>query len=527
MVATPVALTERIDALAEVGELGRDVLPAGLLADVAAVAARAGHRERLSADHTVVALAGATGSGKSSLANALTDTDVAEVGVVRPTTGEALALVRGESGSGDLLDWLGVDRRHVLDPRPGAGGSLVLLDLPDHDSVRREHRAEAERLVAMVDLMVWVLDPQKYADAAVHERYLSRLGGHRDVVLVVLNQVDRLDPEERRACRKDLERLLALDGLAGVPVLETSAVTGEGVTALRRALDDAARKRRAARARIDADLAEIAGRVLQACGPEAPEPRAARQDLVDALFHASGAPLVVDAVRASWRYRAARATGWPPLRWLGRFRPDPVRRLHLDGRGDPELVRTSLPRPGTAELAQMRGAMRTYLAAATTDLPPAWVDAARTATFAHGLPDALDRAIATTPLATRKPVTWGVLGALQWLLLAVATAGGLWLGAVAAADALLLPLPDPPVWGTVPWPTVILVGGVVGGLVLALVGSLLARVGARRRGAVAAHRLRVGVGEVADRYVVAPTQEVRGRRARCIAAARLAEGRRR
>ena len=520
------ALTDRIDALAEVAEVGRDALPADLLADVAAVATRAGHRERLSSDHTVVALAGATGSGKSSLANALSGTGVAEVGVVRPTTAEALALVRGEPGSGELLDWLGVARRHVLDPVPGTG-SLVLLDLPDHDSVRREHRTEAERLVGLVDLMVWVLDPQKYADAAVHERYLSRLGGHRDVVLVVLNHVDRLDPAERRACRQDLERLLALDGLGGVQVIETSAITGEGVTALRRALEDAARKRQAARARIDADLAAVAGRVLEACGPEAPEPRAARTDLVEALYEASGAPLVVDAVRASWRYRAARATGWPPLRWLGRLRPDPVRRLHLDGRGDPELVRTSLPRPGTAELARMRGAVRDYTGEATAGLPPAWGEAARGATLGHGLPDALDHAVATTRLAARRPVTWGVLGTAQWVLLAVALAGGAWLGVIAAADALLVPLPDPPVWGTVPWPTVLLAGGVAGGLLLALFGSLTARVGARRRAAVAAHRLRVAVAEVADRLVIEPTDEVRRRRARCIAAARRAEGRRR
>ena len=48
-------------------------------------------RLRLSAAHTIVALAGATGSGKSSLFNALTGLDLAAVGVKRPTTSWATA----------------------------------------------------------------------------------------------------------------------------------------------------------------------------------------------------------------------------------------------------------------------------------------------------------------------------------------------------------------------------------------------------------------------------------------------------
>ena len=43
---------------------------------------------------------------------------------------------------------------------------LVLLDLPDHDSTEVAHHLEVDRLVQLADLLVWVLDPQKYADAA-------------------------------------------------------------------------------------------------------------------------------------------------------------------------------------------------------------------------------------------------------------------------------------------------------------------------------------------------------------------------
>ena len=91
------------------------------------------------------------------------------------------------------MDWLDVLRRHHMGSEDALDG-LVLLDLPDHDSVRIEHRLEVDRLVEMVDMIVWVVDPQKYADAALHTRYLTPLASHSEVMTVVLNQVDRLDP---------------------------------------------------------------------------------------------------------------------------------------------------------------------------------------------------------------------------------------------------------------------------------------------------------------------------------------------
>ena len=417
-------LTDRLDALGRAVEAGRDVLAPDLKADAEQVLQRAGDRLRLP-DHTVVALAGPTGSGKSSLLNALAGRDLAEVAVTRPTTSEALALVRGE-GAGALLDWLGVRRRHHLAAsEPGAvgdeavGGGLVILDLPDHDSVVTDHRLEAERLVALVDLMVWVVDPQKYADAAVHERYLRGLAGHRDVLLVVLNQVDRLSADERCVCHRDLQRLLAQDDLEGVPVLDVSARTGEGVDRLAAALADAARRRVAAKARLGADVAGVAGRVLATCGPPVRGGRASRDELVDALADAAGVPVVVEAVHAARLRSARQATGWPPTRWLSRFRPDPLRRLHL-GRAD--SGHTSLPKPGPAQLARARGAVRAYLDGTTAGAPEGWVLAARRRADVpqEQMADALDAAVAGAAVVDGgAPVWWRLVGFVQWALLAV------------------------------------------------------------------------------------------------------------
>ena len=481
-------------------------------------------------DHTVVALAGPTGSGKSSLLNALAGDNVAEVAVTRPTTSEALALVRGE-GAGPLLDWLGVRRRHHLADALAAdgvedSGGLVVLDLPDHDSVATDHRLEAERLVALVDLMVWVVDPQKYADATVHEQYLSGLAGHRDVLLIVLNQIDRLSPGERQACHADLQHLLAQDGLVGVPVLDVSATTGEGVDALADALADAARRRVAAQARLTADVAAVAGRVLAACGPPVRVGRASYDDLVDAMAEAAGVPVVVAAVHAARLRSARRATGWPPTRWLSKFRPDPIRRLHL---GQPDS-RTSLPKPGPAQLARARGAVRQYVDRAASGAPEAWVLSARRRTDvpAERMADALDSAVARTAvLPSRPPAWWRVTGVAQWVLLAVAVAGGLWLAVLAGAGYLRVPAPEPPSWGDVPIPTVGLVGGILLGLLLAGVARLLASVGARRQARAATARLRAAVAEVADRLVVEPVDEVMAELVRTREAAQLAAGGRR
>ncbi len=175
------------------------------------VVERAAGRLRLSADHTVVAIAGATGSGKSSTFNQLTGLELSAVGVRRPTTSWATACVWGSDGAQELLEWLGIPPRHqttrdsMLDTSGLLTGrredremeGVVLLDLPDHDSTEVSHHLEVDRIVKLADLLVWVLDPQKYADAAIHDRYLAPLASHAGVMLVVLNHIDTV-PAERR-----------------------------------------------------------------------------------------------------------------------------------------------------------------------------------------------------------------------------------------------------------------------------------------------------------------------------------------
>ncbi len=242
------------------GRTGSEGFSQELLAEAETLLRRSGERMRMSASHTVVALAGGTGSGKSSLFNALAGANFSPAGVTRPTTRHSHACVWGMEGAAPLLDWLGVQRRHryarasALDEGEASLTGMLLLDLPDHDSVVTGSAALVDRLVKLTDMLVWVLDPLKYADASVHRRYLVPLAGHAAVTTVVLNQVDTLSPDQAADCESDLRRLLDTEGLSETQVLVTSATTGTGLNELRRVLAGAVAARRAASDRITADI---------------------------------------------------------------------------------------------------------------------------------------------------------------------------------------------------------------------------------------------------------------------------------
>jgi GTP-binding protein EngB required for normal cell division len=247
-----------------------------LLTEAETLLRRSGERMRMSASHTVVALAGGTGSGKSSLFNALAGANFSPAGVTRPTTKHSHACVWGMEGAAPLLDWLGVQRRHryarasALDEGEASMTGMLLLDLPDHDSVVTGSAALVDRLVKLTDMLVWVLDPLKYADASVHRRYLVPLAGHSAVTTVVLNQVDTLSPDQAADCEADLRRLLDAEGLTEIQVLVTSATTGAGLDDLRRVLADAVAVRQAATERIKADIDALLERFAVYAGDSVP-----------------------------------------------------------------------------------------------------------------------------------------------------------------------------------------------------------------------------------------------------------------
>lgn len=528
-------LSSRSGALEQALEAGGAQLDPTAVESARAVVDKIGERISKSGNHTVVALAGATGSGKSSLFNALVGSDVAVVGARRPTTSRPVAAVWGEEDATELLDWLSVAQRHHVAPRatdstnatPWTLDGLVLLDLPDFDSRVVAHRVESERVLELVDVFVWVTDPQKYADARLHDDYLRVLATHDAVTVVVLNQADRLDRDATGQIRSDLSRLAAADGIPGVQVITTSATSGVGVDDLRMRLATAVAAQNAAQHRLLADVSASAGVLRGGVAPTEPIlAETVDAELVDALSRAAGIPTVVAAVERDYRNQAWGRTGWPFTRWVRALRPDPMKRLRLNTRdaveeklavtaGDVRTVlgRSSLPPPTPAARSAVELATRRVGDQAAEGLPSRWAEAVADAATPPGpeLADALDQAVVGTSLRMRPPLWWRLFGAAQLVLALVAVLGFLWLAVLVVMGWLALPEIDTPRLGPLPYPLLMLVGGLLLGLGLAALARALGRRGARRRGRQIRRRLTEQVAAVAGERIVGPVRAVLAR----------------
>jgi len=521
----------RAQVLSAALESGAGCLSAGAVKQAEEVIAKAAARTSIAGERTVVALAGATGSGKSSLFNALVGAEVAQVGARRPTTSTLTAAVWGAESPSELLDWLEVGARHLVEGSPSAAmvsagvelDGLVLLDLPDFDSQATAHRIEADRILALVDVFIWVTDPEKYADARLHEDYIVKLSAHEAVTVTVLNQADRLTPEALESCRRDLLGLLAADGVAGAVVMTTSARSGSGVDDLRRRLGEVVAGHKAAFRRLDSDLRTVAVRLRSDVADSDPR----LDDLTDtalvrALSRAAGIPVILDAVERDYRRESGVFTGWPVTRWARALRPAPLKRLGLSkavpsGAGviSPSdvravLGRSSLPPATPAARAAVALATRELADRAGRNLPQAWTDAVNDAAMPPGgdLADALDQGVVHTSLRARDPLWWTAFGALQWFFAAAAAVGLSWLMVLTVLDWLRFPAVDTPALGPLPYPFLLFAGGLCAGFLTSVLTRAFGRVGGRRRKRLVASRLHDTVAQVAQDRLLAPVQQV-------------------
>lgn len=508
-------LDDRVSALKSALSAAGDVVDPAIVNAASATFAHTTERLERSTQHTIVVLAGSTGSGKSSLFNRLTGLDLAEVGYLRPTTATALACAWGPLGATELLDWIGVARRDqisrhsILDaPRDDAFEGLVLLDLPDHDSVVEANQQVVDHVTRYADLFVWVLDPQKYADAAIHSRYLQPLATHKGSSVVVLNQADRLSETDLKIAVDDLERVLEREGFAGVPVIATSATTGAGLTELRSEIGRRIASKGASQARLSADVRQVALRLAEAGGtePAAGIDRPTRDALVETFTSCAGVPQIADAVEDSMARRAVVATDWPLIGWVGRLRRDPLRELGL-GRSARDAVADSMPISPSVQRARADLALHEAAELATEGMSRPWRTAVVDTVVGPGARDViedLDEAVAQVDLGLKhRPLWWTAVGALQWLTFVAVILGVGW--SVAAVAGLV----DPDPWDGAPrllgmsLPVMLVAGGLVFGVILTVVSRWLGAVGARRAGARAEQRLTEAINRTTERVVMA------------------------
>lgn len=588
--ATPAVATSpfarSVASLKEAISYGEGRVPETVLLDAAETLERLSQRRELSTEHTVIGFFGATGSGKSTLFNAIAGQNIALSAPTRPTTSTVQAAIWEAEGSEELLDWLGIDKRvypqtqaltaegeategngagggvaapnAVTEPAPGLfnrirravggrgemrtrTGGLILLDMPDFDSVTTTNRDLAARMMRYVDVLVWVVDPQKYADAVIHRDFMVPLAASGAQALCVLNQADKLAPAEVPAVLASLTRLLQAEGtdahLLAAPIA-VSARTGDGIEELRDLLAQVAAAKSLSLQRTDAQLHATASQLRTYAGGEGAVLAGAyaldaEQKLVQACYTSSHAEQVLQAATASYRRAAGQHTGWILTRWMSRLKADPLRRLHLgqqdetkstskteksasmlgsDSENAPELVASSLPPLSAAQKAGMANAVRQYSKQMAARIDEPWKRSMKEAALSREaeLPELLERDMMRIDYGlgrTRAP--WVIFNALQWIALLSALVGVAWLTLISGMAYLQIQLPPAPTpeGSPMPLPTLLLLLGVLLGIASAGVGRLLTAMGSRYYARKLRGRLQTGVEKAVQTCVVAPVQQ--------------------
>jgi GTPase Era involved in 16S rRNA processing len=177
-------------------------------------------------------LLGGTGVGKSTLMNALAGAEIASAGHRRPHTDRVLVY---RHRSVDLPSTLVRSRVPWDDHVHDADGvrQIVLCDMPDFDSLVSLHLRYVLDFLENLDLLIWVVSPEKYADERFY-RFLNEVPKSRENYLFVMNKVDHLfsGPEMEEGYRKlagvvrTFQHHLAGHGIDNPGIYAVSAMDG-------------------------------------------------------------------------------------------------------------------------------------------------------------------------------------------------------------------------------------------------------------------------------------------------------------
>ncbi|MEO8744227.1 MAG: GTPase [Candidatus Dormibacter sp.] len=459
------------EAIAAAKALGLDA--------TAAVATRDTVRARLGFPSSayVLALAGGTGVGKSTLLNAIAGENVSLASARRPTTSDAVAWVPSsrERELAGLLEWLGISE--VREHAGGAFADVAVIDLPDFDSIALEHRERVDALLPRVDAVAWIVDPEKYMDHVVHGGYLREFAPRIRRQIVVLNRCDLLSPADAGRVAEDMRKQLHRDGAGDIDVVATRAREGAGgIGPLREWLESGVEAKRVVASRVAAEAREAVRDLAADAGvleTQAPLIEPARRERALSSVSRSALAVIdiaglerqaVAATRLAARRRGAGPLGHltsAVLRLTGRARAsaDPagfLRRWQLRGSLAPvveplrELVTWTLP----SVPAPLRRALAALSAPASLE---------------DRLAQTVDRSLAAEAASFRVPMSalWSVIGAAQYVVTALLIFCALWFASLFIIHDAPVGGVSVPYLGLVPTPVALLSGTLLVGYVLA------------------------------------------------------------
>ena len=119
---------------------------------------------------------------------------------------------------------------------------------------------------------------------------------------------------------------------------------------------------------------------------------------------------------------------------------------------------------------------------------------------------------------------WALFGVLQWLLIAAVVAGAAWLFSGPVLASMGLPPLPTVLWYSIPAGTWLLVGGVLGGILLAVLGRAFVEMGANSHARTAQRSLDEAVADVVASEVLVPVESELARYATARKALRTAMG---
>jgi len=150
----------------------------------------------------LVVVIGEFNAGKSSFINAILGDDLLPVGIT-PTT-EMIELIRYAEATTRTPQLKDDGTREWRHPGVGAQG-VAIVDTPGTGSIFQRHEATAKAFLHRSDLVIFVISAKR-AFAETERLYLELAKNYGKKIILVVNQIDLLQPREQDEVRRFIER---------------------------------------------------------------------------------------------------------------------------------------------------------------------------------------------------------------------------------------------------------------------------------------------------------------------------------
>lgn len=449
-------------------------------------------------DWTLVVLVGSSGTGKSSLLNCLTGKRTTPVGNIRPTTTEIRGFTKDPEGARDFGDYLGIP---LVSPvpdttEPHLPDNLVVVEAPDRRLLTDDCPdlvGTVENLLDAADLIVWVTEPQKYADVDFLQDLQRWADSHSS--LVVLTHTDMLATDALEEVKTDLQRIITTRGLE-LRLLTTSIYQDASLSEFRQTVQMASAPPESDYRAMQTKLRKIAKRINSEAqlGREIDSPAARLEtEFCDAITQACGKANVEQQLHHDYLSGSRPLVVPAPVTWLAGLKPN--------------HQKTSFT-PHLAGVLEVQKAAKSYAQQTAPGFPRIWQSflMRRAGRHSETLVSALNLATTSWDVPrVKRQLWWRLWWLLQWLCNVLAVIGFVWL--LIWLVCLLGGVTLPGAIGPVPLAPLAFIVGILLAVLCAVGGMKLSAARARKHGETGAAKFHQLTDEVSRKAFLEPMQQ--------------------